>query len=235
MKQDELTTIFNLFIRIAELSSSCWTDPMKDLDGNDLPPTTINNYKFLVNKTRFRPITVEEIEKQKKFIEKKQLVRNNRDTRTLFLDYLYLPPLDDDRDFIPLISARITFAFEIPNLSLRVGMFDIQNGHSIFFGFRFETGHFGKKSEHDFCHGQLAKEPFGDTNTISSFSGLPQHYPAVLMPARCPGTLILCMLFSMYGLKIQKTSIFHELKLGVRYKIPFEFLGYSIRYPTLSS
>ena len=234
MKQDELTTIFNLFIRISQLSSSCWTDPMKDLDGKDLPPTTIYNYKYLVNKTRFRPVTVEEIEKLKEFIEKKQLTRNNPDKHTRFLKYLYLPPLDDDRDFIPLISARINFGCEIPNLSLRLGMFDMKNGHPVFFGFRFETGHFGKNCNHNFCHGQFLEEPFSET-TIPSFSGLPQHYPAVLMPARCPATLILCMLFSMYGTKIQKASIFHGLKLGTRYKMPFDFLGYSTIYPTLPS
>ena len=210
---------------------------MKDLDDQDLSATAISNYKYLVNKTCYRPLTEEEIEKFKQTIEKKQLIQNKPDKSTHLLKYLYLPPLDDDRDFVPLVSARINFGCEIPNLSLRLGMFDNKNGQPIFFGFRFETGHFGrdKSKNHNFCHGQYLKEPFIESNSISCFSGLPQHYPAVLMPASCPTTLILCMLVSMYGTKIQNTSIFHGLRLGARYRIPLEFLTYSTKYPTLSS
>ena len=237
MKKDELALIFELFKRISQLSSRCWTD-FTDLDGENLHETTRNNYNYLINYTGYRPLAEEEIDGFKQLIEKTQLIPHP-DTSIQVLKYLYLPPLEEDRDFIPLISARINFGSEIPQLSLRVGLFKSQAGQQpIFFGVRFETGHYGQdlsSKNHNFCHLQLVEQPFTQSRLITCFSGLPKHYPAVLIPATCPTTLILCMLVSMYGIKIRNTSLFYGLKLNARYNKPFEFLGYSTIYPNLPS
>lgn len=197
--------------RLAHLSGQCWRNE-RDLDHSKLAQETKDNYHRLI--VRRYPMKVEELEK---------LIKQDSDGDCLCIDRFYLPPLDADRGFIPVLSLECDFRNAPPRICLRIGMFSYEDGEESLqvFGFRFETGI--ANSNHDYCHGQYTRKPFED-NLCGWPNRAPETYPCIITPAKCPVSLIFCMLISFYGKKIRGSSVFSELNLDHKYLNPLEYL-----------
>jgi hypothetical protein len=181
------------------------------LDGSDLKKgPTMRNYERMTWKKR--PITPRELD---------SLVDESRSS-CLHLEGFYLPPLDEDKDFIPILSLECDLGSSPPSFSLRVGMTKFANDRkrrAASVGFRFEMGQ--PNSNHNYHHMQLTARPHDQP--LHGCPPLPETYPCVIMPARCAVSLVLCLLLSMYGSKISKTKIFPP-NIDKKYKVPLEFL-----------
>lgn len=149
------------------------------------------------------------------------LVKKSRNSH-LHLEQFYLPPLDKDREFIPIMSFDCNFASSPPSLNLRVGMTKYANGgkgQPVSVGFRFETGK--HDSNHNYNHMQLTAKPHDEP--LLGCPELPETYPCVPTPAMDLFSLILCMLLSLYGSRISRTEIF-PAEIGDKYKVPYSYL-----------
>jgi len=199
--------------RLAQLSGKCWRNKM-DIDKSKLTQETKDNYESLT--IHKYPMKAEDLER---------LIKQSPNGDCLRLDRFYLPPLDADKDFIPVLSLKCNFRNAPPKIGLRIGMFSYDSNKSLrVFGFRFESGIID--SNHDYCHGQFTKKLFED-ELPGMPDRMPETYPCILTPAKCPVSLIFCMLISFYGKKIQNTSVFSDLNLDSRYKEPLEYLNYA--------
>jgi len=191
------------------LSEYHWEEG-KDLNGSDLKNgTTMRNYEMM---NWAKPhMTSRELD----FLVEKS---RNSDLR---LNRFYLPPLDEDREFIPILSLECKFASSPPSLSLRVGMTKYANDGKgpVSMGFRFEMGKHG--SNHNYHHMQLTAKPHDEP--LLGCPELPEKYPCVPTPAKCPFSLILCMLLSLYGSRISRAGIF-PAEIGKKYKVPLDYL-----------
>jgi len=205
-----------LLKRLLDLSDYHWKEG-KDLKYKDLAKTgTIRNHERMTWSERC--MASEELD---------SLINNSRNSR-LCLDRFYLPPLDEDREFIPILSLKCNLISSPPSLSLRVGMTKYTNdgkGQPVSLGFRFEMGHPGQRrrpdSDHNYHHMQLTARPHGEP--LFGCPELPETYPCVPTPAKCPITLFLCMLLSLYGTKISKTKIF-TADIDRKYKVLSDYL-----------
>jgi hypothetical protein len=115
-----------------------------------------------------------------------------------------LPPLDQDKEFIPLLSATYEFGITSYRLRFPIAMIRFHEGGPFNFwgiGFRFESKWNG--GNHDYFHVQPTPEPFEE----GRFSGklpvfcdwMPSTYPCIPTGARCPVTLLYTLLISLYG------------------------------------
>ena len=156
----------------------------------------------------WEPITFEKIAYRFKQTE---LVLNFSDR------VLYLPPLKKDPNFVPVLSlyCKLDETHNIAKLRVMLvhleDCFDEQpKGYGI--GFRMETPESMNQNTnattnegiHDFHHAQLIRK-FGQSNLdklpIDCPSWLPQSQPSFPMPAKCPVTLLLCLIVTLYGRK----------------------------------
>jgi len=200
----------DLLRRLVQLSGKCWRNEM-NIDQSKLTQETKDNYHALIK--ALYPVKAEDLEK---------LIKENSTSNCLSIDKFYLPPLDADKEFIPVLSLECDFGNTPPTVGLRIGMFRYcGNGTFRVFVFRFETGI--TNSNHDYCHGQFTSKPFRNVP-----SGWPHHtpetYPCVITPAKCPVSLIFCMLISFYGKRIASSSIFSDLNIDIGYKEPLRYL-----------
>jgi len=154
---------------------------------------TRNRYKEL-SKVRY-PIQLEELKEQ---------IDEATDLSFATIRPLYLPPLNSQSDFIPLLNLKCWFANDPPKIKLRVGFFGGFDNRGISkpgIGFRFETRH--KGDQHDFDHMQLCIGPFDDDKFNKEYlkcpTWLPSNWPAVTTPSKDPVSLLVSMLVSFYG------------------------------------
>jgi hypothetical protein len=198
-----------LLTNLLNLSEYLW-EQGKDLNGSNLKNgTTMINYEMM---NWAKPhLTSRELG---------SLVEKSRNSY-LHLERFYLPPLDEDREFIPILSLDCKFGSSPPSLNLRVGMTKYANGGNgqpVSVGFRFEMGKHA--SNHNYHHMQLTAKPHDEP--LLGCPELPETYPCVPTPAKCPFSLILCMLISLYGSGISRTEIF-PAELGRKYKVPYDY------------
>ncbi|MCP4602197.1 MAG: hypothetical protein GY847_17055 [Proteobacteria bacterium] len=112
---------------------------------------------------------------------------------------LYLPPLEKNVDFVPVLQMQCTLDEERTDISLKVMFVRSIKGDEKQLGglgFRLESG----EGRHDFYHAQLIRD-FGWGPAIESPHWLPETQPSFPLAANCPVTLMLCLLLSLYGKK----------------------------------
>lgn len=150
-------------------------------------------------------------------IEEKELGSLFPDVETVEIDFsgrskvLYLPRLEKNPEFVPILSLQCSLDETGTNAKLRV-MLVSPNGekeklHGI--GFRLESPHGDEGDEedggnelgrHGFYHAQLIRS-LGYGPPVECPSWLPETQPSFPLTADDPVTLVLCLLLSLYGKK----------------------------------
>jgi hypothetical protein len=188
----DLSTFGHILRWIQGLQEKHWRQGT-DLRGIRIAKRTKDNYAKITNSVCF-PIKAKELDSCIK-----ECVDGNLQ---LTVENLFLPPLDIDGEFVPILTLTSDFSAEVPITRLCVGMFGFTNRNKPkVLSFRFETAH--ANSNHDYCHGQLTREYTASTGKV--FSGLPswtpEHIPCILIPSNNPVSLIFCLLISFYGVR----------------------------------
>lgn len=131
---------------------------------------------------------------------------------------LYLPPLKKDGHFVPILSLYCKWNETHSIAKLRVMLVclgncpdECQKPYGI--GFRLETPESANQTKtpagnngiHDFHHAQLIKK-FGKDYLDSKLqidcpSWLPEAQPSFPLPAKCPLSLLFCLIVTLYGRK----------------------------------
>ncbi len=108
--------------------------------------------------------------------------------------YLRLPPIRRASNFVSLFWLGYNFATTPQEVRIRITMFCIDGTNLEHFPFRLEYESGG--GTHDFHHAQLGNAD-GPPNPL----WLPCQQPSFPLAAKCPVTLVLATLLSLYGLK----------------------------------
>jgi hypothetical protein len=150
------------------------------------------------------------------------------DTEVRLSDYklvLYLPPMQEESYFIPVLTLECKLDNENDVMKLRLMLIHCNgNGgkpHGI--GFRIEEG----ESIHGFYHAQLIKNLEGAAEVedppIDCPLRFPQKQPCLPLRAENSVTLVVCLLISLYGIKYcWKFINEHQLSELTRY---LEYFG----------
>jgi hypothetical protein len=141
---------------------------------------------------------------------------------TVAVGQFYMPPLEGNKDFVPLLWVECDFRTTPAKASFRVGMYRfLGEGKPQCFGLRFEMH--AERSNHNYYHMQITPRPHTEVD-CDHVDWIPGKDPHVLLPAKDPVSLILCMLVSFYGMRISETMI-SPMNIDKKYKQPLEFLG----------
>lgn len=131
---------------------------------------------------------------------------------------LYLPPLEKNAEFVPVLSLKCNLDETRINIELRVMLVcrvEDDEGKEMLcgVGFRLESPYGeeedkdkeeGEENEdekeglHDFYHAQLMRS-LGWKSSVECPSWLPCTQPSFPLTADCPITLVLCLLLTLYG------------------------------------
>ena len=127
---------------------------------------------------------------------------------------LYLPPLEKPPHCIPILSLYCQLNNRQSIAKLRVMLVCLDGNQDPYgIGFRMETPESMNQNAnatdsdgiHDFHHAQLIRT-FGqskldDKLRVCSPDWLPTTQPSFPLPAKCPVTLLLCLIVTLYGKK----------------------------------
>ena len=194
-------------ILLFQKQKSAWVDRNSEDEPSD---PALNTYNAIINK--WEPITLKEIE----FLFKK----SQQDFSKLG-KVLYLPPLKKDPHFVPVLSLDCKWNQTPPSAKLKVLLVcrcnyrnctdEKQIPYGI--GFRLETPESINQTEtttdnvgiHDFYHAQLIKK-FGKKKLDNKLqiccpNWLPDTQPSFPLPAKCPVSLLFCLIATLYGRK----------------------------------
>jgi hypothetical protein len=186
-------------------STTLWRDS-KNLSNNLLTDNTNKNFSHMIDSKR--PMEEKELE---------ELIRKNSGNLCLNLNNptFYLPPLEKDHGFIPMLTVDCDFSGSSPKVTLHVGMFRYVEQHRLQgFGFRFEIHQTG--DEHDYWHVQVTTEEVGGTGLPDCPPWLPASTPCIPARANNSVSLIFCALISFYGKKIY-TKLFSGMNIPGEY------------------
>ena len=162
-------------------------------------------------KNRWIPITFNEIEP---FFNESQLDLDFSDHGKV----LYLPPIKKESDFVPILSLDCKWKEKQWSVGIKVmlvccGNCTDENQIPSGIGFRLETPEIMNQPDatrnnegiHDFYHAQLIKK-FGKKKLdrklqVKCPNWLPKSQPSFPLPARCPMSLMFCLIATLYGRK----------------------------------
>ncbi len=122
--------------------------------------------------------------------------------------FLFLPPVEKDGNWIPVVSLRCIKKGRTSRSEtmFRVGLYRKNEEEKVVgFGLRFESPH--KTGKHDYFHVQLTKHWTNSKKRLISDKcpdWLPDSQPAFPIDAKNPLHLLLCLLVSLYGIKEAK-------------------------------
>ena len=172
----------------------------------------MKTYNSIINK--WIPITIREIE---------SLFSKSKQDFSKWGKVLYLPPLKKDAHFVPVLSLDCKWNQTPYSARFKVMLVSSvcrcnctkQNQKPYGIGFRLETPESvnqtvstSKVGIHDFHHAQLIKK-FGKKKLDRSLqidcpSWLPESQPSFPLPAKCPVSLLFCVIATLYGKKEYK-------------------------------
>jgi len=121
---------------------------------------------------------------------------------------LYLPPLEKNQEFVPVLSLWCKLDETGAKMALRVMLVSRGGNEGMLrgIGFRLESPYGdeddeeNKEGRHDFYHAQLIRN-LGWGPLVEGPSWLPETQPSFPLTADDPVTLMLCLLLSLYGKK----------------------------------
>lgn len=164
--------------------------------GKDKKSQIVQDYHIIRSHVGFYPISEGEIKE----------LGSNSGGKTINIEKLiYLPPLEFDQTFIPILELHKCNLNDHPNLTYSLSLIRVINGGEGVMGFhiRYEMGHEGEN--HRFPHAQvklIAHNVIGaDPNAF------PKQIPCFPLKAERPVTLFLSLLVSLYGYKKIKSLV----------------------------
>lgn len=131
---------------------------------------------------------------------------------------LYLPPLEKDAEFVPVLDVKCDVDDTRTEIELRVLLIRHTKDHEqndqkrlCCIGFRLESPHGDGEQEeteeggnredarHGFYHAQLIRDFGWWGSSVESPDWLPCTQPSLPLVANCPVTLVICLLLALYG------------------------------------
>ena len=132
---------------------------------------------------------------------------------------LYLPPLQQDAKFVPVLSLQGNFDEARTEIKLRVMLvcYDENEKKLCGIGFRLDRG----EGRHGFYHAQLIRslergQYVERGPSVHCPRWLPETQPSFPLAADCPVTLMLCLLLSLYGIKYCWTLVTEHQISGLK-------------------
>jgi len=200
-----------VLMTLAKKSETLWSEK-RDLNGSDIRCGMRDSYEFMISSKH--PITSKALE---------ELINEGSRRRELCFDSkFYLPPLQDNSEFIPVFSLKCNLGSPSPKTSLRVEMYRVvkigrgKETHCL--GMRFEVH--GNGSEHNYCHVQLSSEHRwkGSKDLLPNCPRwIPTEIPRIPLMADCPVSLIIALLVSFYG-KHQTREMMKSIRFDGKYE-----------------
>ena len=191
----ELTSIERTFQEMGRIL----TDLCRQSDNMWRNQITLDGKTKVSKETRFNYDSLKDLRYKitKEAIQKE--FKENSSICKLKFNHLYLPPLENDYKFVPILSIDCDLKNEEGcQMSLRVEMLRYDSPHELIgFGFRFESPH--SKGNHGYWHMQVITENNGIKLGCSPW--IPVEDPCIPIKAKNPVDLILFMLISFYGLR----------------------------------
>ena len=176
-------------------SLTLWNKGVRNLPGSQVSRRAAIAYQNLIEVKR--PMSLGQF---------KKLVKEARKSKVTNLkaEWIYLPPLADNSDFVPVLSLEFDLGKPHGNIRFTVMMLLGSKTETAIsyqgIAYRFELGHLG--SGHDYYHVQFTNpgQNFGgNDDSLGCPSWIPTKMPRILTPAKGASTLILCVLLSFYG------------------------------------
>ena len=195
-------------ILLFQKQNSAWVERNP---GDKPSDRALKTYNAIIS--RWIPITFKEIEP---LFDEDQLELDFSERGKV----LYLPPLTKDAHFVPVLSLDCKWDQTQTQCRARLKVMLVclcnctdENQKPYGIGFRLETPESKNQSEtttnnegiHDFHHAQLIKK-FGKDNLdgrlqIECPDWLPETQPSFPLPAKCPVSLLFCLIATLYGRK----------------------------------
>lgn len=195
-------------ILLFQKQNSAWVERNP---GDKPSDRALKTYNAIIN--RWIPITFEEIEP---LFDEDQLELDFSERGKV----LYLPPLKKDAHFVPVLSLDCKWDQTQTQCRARLKVMLVclcnctdENQKPYGIGFRLETPENKNQPEtttnnegiHDFHHAQLIKK-FGKDSLdgrlqIECPDWLPETQPSFPLPAKCPVSLMFCLIATLYGRK----------------------------------
>lgn len=190
-------TLKQLFTALCRIQASSWFD--QDARWN-ISDELYNAYATLAGQNWY-PIREEEVGDWFSDLDRVALRPSRKQA-------LYLPPMDEEPEVIPILSLQYDCGESADVMKLRVMLVRPQGGVFFGIGFRMEAG----KSVHGFYHVQLIDSLGGAGHIdyglpIECPEWLPKTQPAIPLRAKDSVTLMLCMLIGLYGIKFCWTFV----------------------------
>jgi hypothetical protein len=127
--------------------------------------------------------------------ELERLLASSPDEFTTKNRFVLLEPTDED--ILPILTFSYNFTAKVPIVSLEVGMFHISGKKLDARGIRFETPHRGSK--HNYYHAQPLDALRNGGFKLPSPPLLSAKCPSFALNALNVGTLLFCVIVSLYG------------------------------------
>lgn len=185
--QKDFVWVCNLLKEIHIKSNNKWST-FKNLSGSKLDSPTLDNFS-----------NVKEFKNPMKYEELEYLIKNAQESKNLSLHLnknLYLPPLEYNSEFIPILFLDCDLNKSDPDVSFKINLFrSIIEENTIklqYFGVRFEIH--GPESPHGYYHFQVTH-----AHSPGCPDWVPNTLPCIPIRCKCPVSLLLCMLISFYG------------------------------------
>lgn len=187
----EMKALRKIIREVHDFSTQHWKD-YQDIDGFDLDTNTREGYDYLIGKCP--PIESPELNHR--------LFESTRaNNLSLYLNgggRFYLPPLDEDPEFVASLSLECNL--RTGTMSIRVEMQKMMGKLMYGIGYRLELG----RDEHAYYHFTLASQRparEGGGGIIGCPPWLPTNIPRIPTSAKSPVALLVSVLISLYGLK----------------------------------
>jgi hypothetical protein len=187
----EMKALRKIIQQVHDFSTQHWKT-YEDIDGDKLDQKTRDAYDNLISK--YPPIESEELSHRLfESIKPRNL--------NLYLDgggRLYLPPLDEDPEFVASLSLECDL--KAATMSIRIEMQRILEDSMCGIGYRLELG----TGEHGYYHLTLAsKRPSreGGGDIMGCPPWLPTNIPRIPTSAKCPVALFVSVLIGLYGFR----------------------------------
>ena len=224
-KEKDFKIFLQILQRINKIQKASWRNGV-NLCKENVGEVTNRNYQTIISGL-FSPIEDQELDKV--------IGDSLRNSMQISIGNLFLPPLAQNKDFIPVLSLNCDFSSSPIYMRLCVGMFSFSDdGELQLLAFRFELNQ--PNSNHDYCHGQFTRAFSKEKNSPSIrrveevtpvFDSLPnwmpESTPCMVVPAKCPVSLLFCLLISFYGKSI--SNFISDLNIDGTYFETFELLN----------